>query len=122
MAGCCPSGDYPRFFNQRFARRLANRYRKRGLDQTAQTMVQFLQEVGIEGATVLEIGGASANFRSSCCRRGRRAPGTWSFLVGVVCIGAAGRRASKQLFPALPPHAHATVLQRARQHDAGPDP
>jgi 2-polyprenyl-3-methyl-5-hydroxy-6-metoxy-1,4-benzoquinol methylase len=57
MASCCPSRDYRRFFNQRFARRLANRYRKRGLDPTAQTMVQFLQELGIEGATVLEIGG-----------------------------------------------------------------
>jgi hypothetical protein len=51
------SGDYHRFFNQRFARRLANRYCKRGLDKTARTMVQFLQEVGIEGASVLEIGG-----------------------------------------------------------------
>jgi magnesium-protoporphyrin O-methyltransferase len=57
MAGCCPSRDYHRFFNQRFARRLVNRYRKRGLDKTARTMVQFLQAVGIEGASVLEIGG-----------------------------------------------------------------
>jgi hypothetical protein len=76
MAGCCPSGDYPRFFNQRFARRLANRYRKRGLDQTAQTMVQFLQEVGIEGATVLAIGGGVDELQielegsgPGCCRR-----------------------------------------------------
>jgi 2-polyprenyl-3-methyl-5-hydroxy-6-metoxy-1,4-benzoquinol methylase len=57
MAGCCPSRDYLRFFNQRFARRLANRYRKRGLDTTAQKMVEFLRELGIEGATILEIGG-----------------------------------------------------------------
>jgi len=57
MAGCCPSRDYHRFFNQRFARRLANRYTKRGLDPTAQTMVQFLQAAGVEGASVLEIGG-----------------------------------------------------------------
>jgi 2-polyprenyl-3-methyl-5-hydroxy-6-metoxy-1,4-benzoquinol methylase len=57
MAGCCPSRDYRRLFNQRFARRLANRYRKRGLDQTARKMVEFLQQVGIEGATVLEVGG-----------------------------------------------------------------
>src|ERR687897_823451 len=57
MAGCCPSRDYQRFFNQRFARRLANRYRKRGLDKTARTMVQFLQGLGVEGASVLEIGG-----------------------------------------------------------------
>src|SRR5512132_3472770 len=57
MAGCCPSGDYLRFFNQRFARRLANRYRKRGLDTTARKMVEFLEALGIEGASVLEIGG-----------------------------------------------------------------
>jgi 2-polyprenyl-3-methyl-5-hydroxy-6-metoxy-1,4-benzoquinol methylase len=57
MAGCCPSRDYHRFFNQRFARRLANRYRKRGLDTTAQKMVEFLRELGIQGASVLEIGG-----------------------------------------------------------------
>jgi 2-polyprenyl-3-methyl-5-hydroxy-6-metoxy-1,4-benzoquinol methylase len=57
MAGCCPSRDYHRFFNQRFARRLANRYRKRGLDQTAQTMVECLRTLGVEGASVLEIGG-----------------------------------------------------------------
>jgi magnesium-protoporphyrin O-methyltransferase len=57
MAGCCPSRDYHRFFNQRFARRLANRYRKRGLDKTAHKMVEFLRTLGIEGASVLEIGG-----------------------------------------------------------------
>ncbi len=57
MAGCCPSRDYHRFFNQRFARRLANRYAKRGLDHTAQRMVEFLQGLGVEGASVLEIGG-----------------------------------------------------------------
>jgi 2-polyprenyl-3-methyl-5-hydroxy-6-metoxy-1,4-benzoquinol methylase len=57
MAGCCPSRDYHRFFNQRFAHRLANRYRKRGLDPTAQRMVAFLQGLGLQGASVLEIGG-----------------------------------------------------------------
>jgi 2-polyprenyl-3-methyl-5-hydroxy-6-metoxy-1,4-benzoquinol methylase len=57
MAGCCPSRDYHRFFNRRFARRLANRYRKRGLDKTAHEMVEFLRQLGIEGASVLEIGG-----------------------------------------------------------------
>ncbi|HKO86506.1 MAG TPA: methyltransferase domain-containing protein [Actinomycetota bacterium] len=57
MSSCCPSRDYHRFFNQQFARRLANRYRKRGLDTTAQRMVEFLQAGGVEGASVLEIGG-----------------------------------------------------------------
>jgi hypothetical protein len=57
MASCCPSRDYHRFFNQRFARRLANRYTKRGLDPTARAMVEFLQVTGVEGASVPEIGG-----------------------------------------------------------------
>jgi hypothetical protein len=57
MASCCPSRDYRRLFNQRFARRLANRYSKRGLDTTARKMVEFLRGLGIEGASILEIGG-----------------------------------------------------------------
>jgi hypothetical protein len=36
---------------------MATRYRKRGLDRTARRMVEFLELRGIEGATVLEIGG-----------------------------------------------------------------
>jgi 2-polyprenyl-3-methyl-5-hydroxy-6-metoxy-1,4-benzoquinol methylase len=57
MAGCCYPRDYDRFFSKRFARRLAKKYRKRGLDKTARKMADFLRERGIEGATVLEIGG-----------------------------------------------------------------
>jgi 2-polyprenyl-3-methyl-5-hydroxy-6-metoxy-1,4-benzoquinol methylase len=70
MAGCCPSRDYHRFFNQRFARRLANRYRKRGLDQTAQTMVQFLQGLGMEGASVLEVGGGVGEIQVELLKAG----------------------------------------------------
>ncbi len=44
-------------FNERFALRLAKRYRKRGLDRTARRMAQFVVERGAAGATVLEIGG-----------------------------------------------------------------
>jgi magnesium-protoporphyrin O-methyltransferase len=57
MSSCCRPGDYERFFNKRFAHRVASSYRKRGLDRTAQRMMDFLKSQGIEGATVLEIGG-----------------------------------------------------------------
>jgi 2-polyprenyl-3-methyl-5-hydroxy-6-metoxy-1,4-benzoquinol methylase len=70
MAGCCPSRDYHRFFNQRFARRLANRYSKRGLDPTARKMVQFLQELGVEGASVLEIGGGVGDIQIELLKLG----------------------------------------------------
>ncbi len=57
MAGCCYPRDYDRFFSRRFARRRAKKYRKRGLDKTARKMAAFARERGVEGATVLEIGG-----------------------------------------------------------------
>ena len=57
MAGCCNAHGCAGFFTARMARRAAERYRKRGVDKTARRMVAFLEEHGIEGATVLEIGG-----------------------------------------------------------------
>jgi magnesium-protoporphyrin O-methyltransferase len=44
-------------FGPRFARHLASRYRKRGLDKTAARMVAYLVDRGIDGSSVLEIGG-----------------------------------------------------------------
>ena len=58
MSGCCqPPRGYTRVFSQRAARRDAKRYRRDGLDETAEEMISFLRENGIEGASVLEIGG-----------------------------------------------------------------
>jgi 2-polyprenyl-3-methyl-5-hydroxy-6-metoxy-1,4-benzoquinol methylase len=49
---------------------MAKQYRKRGLDKTAQRMVEFLQERGIEGATVLEIGGGIGEIQIELLKRG----------------------------------------------------
>jgi 2-polyprenyl-3-methyl-5-hydroxy-6-metoxy-1,4-benzoquinol methylase len=58
MSRCCqPPRGYTTIFSKRAARWDAKRYRRRGLDETAQEMVEFLQERGVEGASVLEIGG-----------------------------------------------------------------
>jgi 2-polyprenyl-3-methyl-5-hydroxy-6-metoxy-1,4-benzoquinol methylase len=54
---CCDPGRYGRLFNARFARRVASRYRRRGLDKHSQRIADFLRANGLEGATVLEIGG-----------------------------------------------------------------
>lgn len=56
MSCCAPKG-YDKLFGGRAARRDARRYEKRGLDDTGARMVAFLRERGVEGATVLEIGG-----------------------------------------------------------------
>lgn len=54
---CCDPRGCDRLFNRRFARRVARRYRVRGLDATAARMVSFLRGLGVDGSTVLEVGG-----------------------------------------------------------------
>jgi 16S rRNA G966 N2-methylase RsmD len=49
---------------------VAARYRKKGLDETARRMVEFLESRGIEGATVLEIGGGVGEIQIELLRRG----------------------------------------------------
>ena len=49
---------------------MATRYRKRGLDKTARRMVEFLEQRGIEGATVLEIGGGIGEIQIELLKRG----------------------------------------------------
>jgi 2-polyprenyl-3-methyl-5-hydroxy-6-metoxy-1,4-benzoquinol methylase len=49
---------------------MAKRYRKRGLDKTARRMVEFLEQRGIEGATVLEIGGGVGEIQIELLKRG----------------------------------------------------
>jgi magnesium-protoporphyrin O-methyltransferase len=55
--GCCDPRGCDRIFGRRFAGRAANHYRRKGLDATGTRIVSFLRGLGLEGATVLEIGG-----------------------------------------------------------------
>jgi magnesium-protoporphyrin O-methyltransferase len=59
-------------FDGRFARWTASRYRKRGLDRAARRMVDLLAERGLDGATVLEIGGGNGEIQVELLRRGAR--------------------------------------------------
>ena len=67
---CCEPRGYDRMFGARFSRHLARRYRRRGLDRTAARMVEFLTAHGVEGATVLEIGGGVGDIQLELLRRG----------------------------------------------------
>lgn len=44
-------------FSERAAESEARRYRKRGLDATSRRIVEYLETQGVEGRTVLEVGG-----------------------------------------------------------------
>jgi hypothetical protein len=67
---CCNSRGCDKFFTPRLARRTAKRYRKKGLDSTAQRMVDFLEARGIEDATVLEIGGGVGEIQIELLKAG----------------------------------------------------
>jgi hypothetical protein len=69
MPGCCRR-DYERFFSRSFASRLAARYRKRGLDKTSRRMVDFLRDRGIDGSTIVEIGGGVGEIQIELLRAG----------------------------------------------------
>jgi magnesium-protoporphyrin O-methyltransferase len=70
MSGCCNPRGCDRFFGGRFARRTAERYRKGGLDKTAEQMVAFLEQQGLDGASVLEIGGGVGGIQIELLKRG----------------------------------------------------
>jgi magnesium-protoporphyrin O-methyltransferase len=57
-------------FGARFAKHVAARYRKRGLDDTARRMVDLIEERGVQGATVLEVGGGVGEIGIELLRRG----------------------------------------------------
>ena len=72
MAGCCDHESYDEVFTDRFARRVARRCRKHGLDRTRERLVDFLSTRGLEGASVLEIGGGVGEVHVELLRRGAR--------------------------------------------------
>jgi len=69
VSSCCARG-YERFFGARVARRDAKRYRRRGLDGTAQRLVDEVAARGVEGATVLEPGGGGGAIDLELLKRG----------------------------------------------------
>jgi magnesium-protoporphyrin O-methyltransferase len=72
MPICCEARGCDAMFDARFARRMASRYRKRGLDKTARRMVEYVASRGVEEVTVLEVGGGIGEIEIELLRRGAR--------------------------------------------------
>ncbi|WP_020386127.1 class I SAM-dependent methyltransferase [Kribbella catacumbae] len=70
MSGCCEPDDCGAVFSERFARRVARRYRRQGLSPAAEQIVQFVAGQGVRGATVLEIGGGVGEIQLELLRLG----------------------------------------------------
>ncbi|MEI5582390.1 MULTISPECIES: methyltransferase domain-containing protein [unclassified Agromyces] len=73
MEPCCgpPNPDaYDAVFDRRFAARVARRYGARGPSGVERRLLEFLVDSGIEGATVLEIGGGVGELQLELLARG----------------------------------------------------
>jgi 16S rRNA G966 N2-methylase RsmD len=57
LSDCCSPRGYRRIFSERSARAEARRYRRKGLDATSRRIVDVLRAQGVEGRTLLEVGG-----------------------------------------------------------------
>jgi magnesium-protoporphyrin O-methyltransferase len=57
VSDCCNPAGYGRFFDEKEARRNLRRYDEKGLDKMARRMVACLTDRGLEGRSVLEVGG-----------------------------------------------------------------
>jgi 2-polyprenyl-3-methyl-5-hydroxy-6-metoxy-1,4-benzoquinol methylase len=70
MSDCCGGTGYQTVFSDRFAKRAARTYRKRGLDPTEHRLLSFLTDRDIHGASVLEIGGGVGEIQIELLSRG----------------------------------------------------
>jgi methyltransferase family protein len=57
VSGCCARHGQDEFFGERNARRDARRYRRKGPDPIARSLARRAAKRGLEGASVVEIGG-----------------------------------------------------------------
>lgn len=57
MSDCCTPKGYRQIFSERGARQQARDYRRHGPDATSRQIVDLLKERGVEGLTLLEVGG-----------------------------------------------------------------
>ena len=57
MSDCCTPKGYRQIFTEKNAAGEAKRYRRNGLDGTSKRIVDFIKDRGVEGKTLLEVGG-----------------------------------------------------------------
>jgi magnesium-protoporphyrin O-methyltransferase len=67
---CCPSGDYEEVFTSRNAKGRADRFRRRGLNGSARTIVETLSDLGPDEMSLLEVGGGLGEIQVALLEKG----------------------------------------------------
>ena len=70
MTACCARHGQEELFGEKSARRAAKRYRAKGADPMARSLARRAAARGVEGATVLEIGGGVGEVLLELLKRG----------------------------------------------------
>ncbi len=70
MSSCCSPDEYARLFTTGEARRSVKRYLRRGLTGTAAQLAQAVTSLGVQGATILEVGGGAGTIQAELLRSG----------------------------------------------------
>lgn len=70
VTDCCDPIPYRRLFNSKEAQRRLRRYRRKGLDRLARSLVNYLSTREIDGADVLEVGGGLGDLQLELFRSG----------------------------------------------------
>jgi tRNA G37 N-methylase Trm5 len=70
VSDCCSPRAYSRVFSEKAAWKQVRRYRKRGLDGTSRRIVELLTRRGVEGRTILEVGGGIGALQLELLRAG----------------------------------------------------
>ena len=70
MGNCCYPDEYSEMFNGRSASRVARAFRRRGLRGSAATLVEAVRDRGVDGATLLEVGGGVGHVHVSLLEAG----------------------------------------------------
>jgi 16S rRNA G966 N2-methylase RsmD len=67
---CCSTASYGEFFDEKLARRDAERYRRRGPGRAGRRLVHLISARGVEGNEILEIGGGIGSLQLELLERG----------------------------------------------------
>jgi hypothetical protein len=66
VSDCCTPKGYRTIFSEKSAQAEVKRYWRKGLDKLSRQIADLVTKRGVEGRTMLEVGGGIGASRSSC--------------------------------------------------------